>query len=76
MTPPPLLFIAADALAGAYLIAHALRRERRDRAGVFVVGLALVGCAVGLSVIELLSRDAPRMPREQQQEPAPRGTSV
>jgi hypothetical protein len=35
----------ADAAAAIYLIAHGLRRERRDRACVLIVGGMLVVCA-------------------------------
>ena len=42
---------AADAVAGAYLLGWALRRERRDKAAVLTVGVMLELCALALLVI-------------------------
>jgi hypothetical protein len=46
----PVVLAGADALAAAYLLVS-LRRERRNRSGVLVVGLLLVGCVVALVVL-------------------------
>jgi len=54
-------------LAGLYLLAWALRRERRDRPAVTVVCAMLLVAAVSLVVISLL-RSPPATPVE----PAPR----
>lgn len=43
--------VAADAVAGAYLLGWALRRERRDKAAVLTVGVMLELCALALLVI-------------------------
>jgi hypothetical protein len=47
----PQVLAAADAVAAIYLIAYGLRRERRDKARVLIVGGMLVVCAVALVVI-------------------------
>lgn len=52
MTTPAVL-AAVDALAGLYLIGYGISRERRDAAGVIVVGGTLMACAVALGVITL-----------------------
>ena len=45
-----------DAAAGVYLLAWALRRERRDKPAVAIVGGALLVCAAVL-IIAVLVRD-------------------
>lgn len=40
------LLAAVDLTAGLYLIVWALRREERDRPGVFAVGVMLLVCAI------------------------------
>jgi len=62
-----LAFATFDALAGLYLLAWALRRERRDKPAVAVVGAMLLVAAVALVVISLL-RSPPAAPVE----PGPR----
>ena len=47
----PLTLAAIDAAVAAYLVGWALRRERRDRARVLVVGVVLAICAVFLAVV-------------------------
>ena len=46
----PVVLAGADASAAAYLIVS-LRRERRNRPGVLVIGVLLVSCAVALAVL-------------------------
>lgn len=46
----PVVLAGADAFAAAYLLVS-LRRERRNRPGVLVVGVLLVSCAVALAVL-------------------------
>lgn len=46
-----MLLVAADAATGVYLIFYALRRERRDKPGVLIVGSMLVLCAAALLII-------------------------
>jgi hypothetical protein len=45
---------AVDAVAGLYLIGYGMSRERRDAAGVIVVGGTLMACALALAAITLL----------------------
>ena len=43
-----------DAVAGAYLIRYAIRREHRDKDGVLAVGYFLLVCSLLLMAIEVL----------------------
>ena len=55
--------VAADAVAGAYLLGWALRREQRDKAAVLTVGVMLVLCALALLIIAAVrSADQPAGP--------------
>ena len=45
------VFAGVDALAGLYLIGYGISRERRDTAGVIVVGGTLMASALILAVI-------------------------
>jgi predicted PurR-regulated permease PerM len=47
----PLTLAAIDAAVAAYLVGWSLRRQRRDRARVLVVGVVLAICAVFLAVV-------------------------
>ncbi len=40
-----------DAMVGAYLIVYALRRERRDKDAVLVVGIILLLCSTAIVVV-------------------------
>lgn len=59
--------IAADAAAGVYLLAWALRRERRDKPAVLAVGVLLLLCAATLGLLGARHGDPPIAP----QPPAP-----
>lgn len=69
-----LIFAAFDALAGAYLLGWALRREQRDKPGVAVVGGMLLLAAIALVVIGAL-RSPPPTPLEPPP-PEPTGTNA
>jgi hypothetical protein len=45
---------AVDALAGLYLITYGLTRERRDKAGVLIVGGFVMACGAALSALTFL----------------------
>ena len=47
----------ADALVGVWLLQYARHRERRDKAGVAVVGGILLVCAAALLWLELVIVD-------------------
>lgn len=49
-----LSFALLDALAGLYLIGYGMLRERRDVAGVIIVGSVLLVCSLSLSVVTLV----------------------
>lgn len=49
----PLWLALGDAAVGVYLIVYAIRRERRDKPAVLVVGIFLLGCAAALGLLGL-----------------------
>jgi hypothetical protein len=65
----PLALALLDAAVGVYLIAYAIRRERRDKPAVLVVGIFLLACAAALGWLALPERDVDQSGRL----PAPTG---
>jgi len=63
------LVAVADLAAAVWLLCYARVRERRNRAGVAVVGVMLVACAAVLAVIAL-TRPAPLVVRHPATVPA------
>ena len=51
-----------DATVGAYLLQHAVRRQRTDRSALAVVALVLLGCAVALGWLALPEDEPARLP--------------
>lgn len=69
------LVIAADLFAGLYLVLYGLRRERRDKPAVVIVGGVLLICALALTVIGGFARTRPHH-RPTPPSPPPAGTPV
>jgi drug/metabolite transporter (DMT)-like permease len=68
------LVIAADLLCGLYLLVYGIRRERRDKPAVLIVGGVLLACALALTLIGAYSRTRP--PHPPPSTPPPAGTPV
>jgi lipid-A-disaccharide synthase-like uncharacterized protein len=69
----PLALAAVDAVGGLYLVVYAVRRERRDKPAVLVVGVFLLACAAALLVIGWPAGDAAPPPSPP---PLPAGDQV
>jgi hypothetical protein len=54
----PLTLALLDAAVGIYLVAYAIRREKRDKPAVLVVGIFLLACAAALGWLALPERGA------------------
>lgn len=67
------LVITADLLAGVYLLVYGVRRERRDKPAVLIVGGVLLACALALALIGGYARSRPPHPTPPAP-PAPAGT--
>jgi cytochrome c oxidase assembly factor CtaG len=70
----PLTLAAVDAVGGLYLVAYAIRRERRDKPAVLVVGVFLLACAAALLVVGWPAGEVP--PPSPPPLPAPTGEPV
>jgi multisubunit Na+/H+ antiporter MnhB subunit len=70
------LVIAADLLVGLYLLVYGIRRERRDKPAVLIVGGVLLICALALTLIGACDRSRPHQPHPPQTSPPPIGTPV
>lgn len=69
------LVIAADLFGGLYLVVYGLRRERRDKPAVVIVGGVLLICALALTVIGGFDRTRPHH-HPATPTPPPAGTPV
>jgi hypothetical protein len=65
----PLVLALIDAAVGVYLVVYAIRRERRDKGAVLVVGIFLLACAAALGWLSLPEREGDEPGRP----PAPAG---
>lgn len=70
------LVIAADLLAGLYLLTYGIRRERRDKPAVLIVGGVLLICALALTLISAYDRSRPHQRHPPPTSPPPTGTPV
>lgn len=65
------IVVVADLAAAVWLLWYARVRERRNRAGVAVVGVTLVACAAVLAVIGVTHEAKPTL-----RQPSPIPTSI